>query len=717
MSKTFSLQDLESAAPRVLARLQGMAKLPAHGTVAGQAVASLFLEELGHDARGPVNDIDVFVNTNMPRSMRGLKEFPVGHQYQNSTKIQSTTTHHKDVTSVWDQYIHVKFIALRATLSILRTYQVGLINYTLIQSPGMSTGGIGHDADVSRAVVGGFDLNVVGVGINLTSGQVVASAGFLEFLNTSKLRVETCNTPAHTMVRLAKKFHGGDITGATCDFATERALLEVALACQAHGSGGGNGEYLSTVTRFGGGKYKALYDRFADVLPPIQEKKENLRDGTQYTFFEFCPQVLTDERDVELAQIASRKGVAALPSCVRQAIFVAEFPRIYDLFHPHRSDMDHIETAKRRAEFAAMDPSASEGSNLRCLQRALGKPVVNLQVPDMDEDDSAVFFYNQACAENAKRAQAAVDAWQSLRLIERQTLYNLSERADTALALYEDRRATWKLLLESHGEEVFDVVCRYREDDDAKEKAKLVSELLGGLAQMGPLGTKIVNKVLPCREDNDDISSTFKNIVELFPETEKSGVAARLMKWVVPGWPELSEETAGTRRRAVAYWVGAKQPVPGRFWEVLPADELPKCIEAICTVHRYRANSNQDLRDDFHDILGQCAHRLTPEQIGADGGRVLRAILCVGGIEALDIALGAAAAHPLIEQTLQNIIVGCRAKGRKNSFDVFGETEGDVDPWNDIKNPDIAIAGIERLCLQRSVGAINSAGRRAAPRL
>jgi hypothetical protein len=714
MSKIFTLKDLQQAAPKVIERLNAMALLPAHGTVAGQAVASLFFEELGHVAGGPVNDIDVFVNTNMPRKMRGLEELEANHVYQGSNKVQPTVQQLKDISVEVDDYQRIKFIALRSTLRIMRTYQVGLINYTLIQSPDMVKDEPGHDDNVSSAIVGGFDLNVVGVGINLNSGKVVASDGFLEFLNTARIRVETCNTPAHTMARLAKKFYGGEITGATCDFAAERAMLELALSCQEQGTLEGSGDYLSTVTRFGGGKYKALYDRFADVLPPIKAIPHVLTDGTTYTFFSICPKAPVDACDLALFQLASRKSNAALPYFVRQNIFVADFPQIYDLFHPERSNLSTNEVMRRRAEFESMDPKHTGGFNIRCLQRALGRQMVDLQVPGMDEDDSAMFFYNQACAENLKCAQAAIDAFQAIKPIECKVLLSINERGDTALALRNARADTWKALLESNSNCVLEEVCKYRDDGGRAEAASMILEMLEWMQEMGPIGTQIANKLLPLRKENNDTSSTFKSVVGIFPEGKQAEVALRLMNWVAPTWPDLAAESANVRRRALANWASVGQPVPVKFWERLPAEELPRCIEAVCSVFRYDVKTDKKSRDNFYEILGQCAHGLTPEQMAAEDGLVLRAALCVGGVEALARTLVTMPIHQKVQEALQNIILKIRTKNQ--SQQTF-ESMVELDQWYDITEPARTIAGIELLCMESGVASQTKLTPRAAPRL
>lgn len=225
---------------------------------------------MGHPCRGPVNDVDVFVNMLLPRDQRGLERGAPSFVY--APKVIRTSPHVNNAGSGQEEYSHIKFIALRASINILRTYQAGLVNYTLIDSPLIKNKNAGHSDEVSQSLVEGFDLNMMGVGINLETGALVASDAFIDFLNTRELRVATCNTPAHTLIRPAQKSSNGEVSGVSCDFETEKSLLEVALLSQQY-----DRPYfehtLSTVVNFGSGKYKALYDGVSHLLPPLVQKK------------------------------------------------------------------------------------------------------------------------------------------------------------------------------------------------------------------------------------------------------------------------------------------------------------------------------------------------------------------------------------------------------------------------------------------------------------
>ena len=183
---TITLNQLQAVAPLVLEELRSMATLPPAGTVAGQAVASLFWKALGLQMKGPVNDIDVFVNLHMPLELRGgPPESSLGKG--NHIERQQKTTTHWDVAADRKDYGMVAKIALRCNTEILSTYRRGLVNYTLIQSPSIPAGKITQSDHISKSLVDGFDLNLVSVGWSSKAVRSLRLFRFAEAPQPSRL--------------------------------------------------------------------------------------------------------------------------------------------------------------------------------------------------------------------------------------------------------------------------------------------------------------------------------------------------------------------------------------------------------------------------------------------------------------------------------------------------------------------------------------------------
>ena len=717
MAQQFTLADLEKAAPRVLSRLRAMAELPQYGTVAGQSVASLMWEELGHPSRGPVNDIDVFVNVNLPRPMRGLEALPPDSPYKPSRKVNSTSVSLREIGIENSHYDHVKFIALRMTTAILRTYQVGLVNYTLIHSAGVPSGSLGHGVDVSQDLIAGFDLNVVGVGINLESGEVVASPGFLEFLNTQKIRVETCNTPAHTLLRLANKYFGGQVLNATCDFPQERALLELALSCQQAPPKGHS--TFSTVLNFGGGKYKALYDRYQEVMPPIQADARDMGNGETYTLYSMHPPAPTLAADVELKD--SAHGDTALPHCVSQNIYIPDFPRIYELFHPERSLLDPQEIATRRAHFELLDKDASDGHNVRCLQAALGRPTIKLEVAGLDDDESVVFFFNQECAKDPARAAKAAQAMSELTPVEISVIMRQGYRADTALALYENRTATWKTLLRETGPRLITDVGQFDlSTPHHPQRIAQLQEILGWMQEMGEQGTEVARLVLPCHKEGGETSHHFKGLLHGYPQEQRLGVATQMMEWVLPSWPSLEDQPAAVRARALHLWIDAGLHVPQAFWRASSDEDLPLYTESACRALCNRVRHEERFHAIRDEVLYQVLPRLTDEQLALNKGRLIRAALITQGYDALQSTLSRHPSSVLLDEALSRVIENINPVSWGNSA-WWGPTENDYEEkqWTQTPNQ-LDLVAIESIRLARNtevVAAPVASAPRRSPRL
>lgn len=711
MSPQFTHDDLVKAAPRVLDRLRSMATLPDHGTVAGQSVASVFFEELNHPVRGPINDIDVFVNVSMPRPMRGLEDLPPGHQYPNVGRILPTTSRPGDISVENDTYRHIKFIAQRTEIDILRTYQVGLVNYTLIHSSLSAYGSHGHDARVSKGIVSGFDINAVGVGINLTTGEVVSSPGFLEFLNTSKLKVETCNTPAHTLIRLAKKFHGNELPGARCDYEVERALLEASIHCQQR-TESGEASPVHAVLRFGSGKFKALYERFSEHLPSLLAKGETLPDGRYYVFNRLVPPPLENEYDKWLAQGVA--GAGALPQCVAQTIYTSHFPQIYDLFHPERCTLDHDATQERRKALVSMDPRKSDGFNLTCLQKALGRPAVMLDVPGMDEDEAAAFFFNQECAKSTERARQAVEAMACVSEIELRVLIRLRQRADRALMMHMDRENTWKSLLLEKGADVASAVLECPDvDQDGLGNRIQILELLDWVDQMGEEGLRFYHGLLPVAHAEADASPhLFLNLVLDFPSEEREQVASRIMRKVVPSWPAMKDQPPGIAISAIISWAMASQSPDPACFKSLPSDVIERCLNAACERFQYKYGTQEIPTAQLDDLFEHLLPRLDSKSWQNNDGLLIRAMLSVGAAGQLEARLRQIE-DPALTHCLQRVAAAVH-KNTTSREPLPWEEDGKKQ-WHYIPRPEVALAALEGMILSRShqVQAPSPPGRRS----
>lgn len=606
LPRTFTIDDLQAATPRVLDRLRAMAELPQYGTVAGQAVASLFWEELGLPIRGPINDIDVFVNRALPRHMRGLPPLPAqpDPDGQFARKIP-TSNHRTRVSTEYASYEHVKFLAMRFTTRILRTYAVDLVNYTLIENMRTPPGQPGHADDVSAEIVEGFDLNLVSVGINLETGNAAASPAFLRFLSDYKVKVQTCNTPSHTMVRLASKCTQGDIQGVSCDFEQQMDMLATAISCQkAHGDGE---TPMFGAIEFFGPKYRKIYGRFSHLLPPI-EHVPTMDDARKIPGSENPPLTIdlyrlivpapTDPANKWLVESATKMG----PFSGSSLLYLSHFPDLYEIAHPQQCGVDPAQAAIRRT--ALDELTALDKNNGNCELDGFGKAAVALDleifqspVEGMDEKDQFAFFFGQRAAKNQAQADRAAAAFGGLTPAHRATLYALREGADTAIQFQVAPDQAWWDMIKAHGANLLNEWSHASSNAEpiaASDNIAIIRHFTDAIDRHGDAGTarlvSLLMDMYPSHHGEGLNESVFRRMSDLVGHKE----SLRFMRWlstkVIPSWPDLSHANPLHASAIVRGWIASDHPCPAQAIATARGQVAMELIHRIARMHPHSAS-------------------------------------------------------------------------------------------------------------------------------
>lgn len=727
-----TINDLQQVAPLVLQRLKQMGPLPPAGTVAGQAVASLFFEALGLALRGPINDIDAFVDISLPREDRGLAKLPEGTWGHTQQRTVATVANRDQVGVGTDNYEQIKFIALRASTVIRSTYQVGIMNYTLVANMLAERGQRGHSEAVSKSLVEGFDLNLVQVGINLESERVVASDGFLQFLADRKIRVATCNTPAHTLVRLAAKVFGGQIQGASCDYAIERNMLEVALAAQGNdrvnrGKQPGQDTPYIAPLQFGGNKYKRLHERFAQHLPPTVSKEMPGDNDASYLLYSLKAQAPDRAEDLELVEISLDR---VLHPTIASDLFVTRFPQVYDLFHPERCTLPDTERKARKEYLTTLIAQSRrtqakidveypvirllKPNDLMLAQQALGGSAVHLEpgtLTRMDEDDHVIFFHGQDCARTPEGVQMAINAWNEMPDIERHLVMRLEAQADATIGLAQHRATQLQTWLHAYGHTVLRHVHEFEgwHEENLGQRGPLMAELLSMLHGMGEKGQAILDSVLPINNTDQPSarSAFFGHIIAALPEQTRGQHAHTIMVRCNPGWPLMPHASGGAREMAMVQWWAAKQEVPQAFWDATPDDQIPILVERICNLLKRPMTELVTFNEPaLQPSLAMLAGRLTPEQMADHDGRLVRAMLGAGQLETL-IQVTEKVTSPLIDGALNQALSLLEQQVRDNikGYNPFLEPEVKAtypdDDWKFVDEPKPVRAALEAALMQR----------------
>jgi len=410
--------DLQQIAPRVLQRLQELVVFPPKGTVAGQAVASVFFEELGLDVRGPINDVDFFVSHKLDPSHRGVvhRYRPEDAPYINRKNKTSATG--QTFTEETDDYSQIKFMCARSNVLIHRSYTDGLRNFTLVRHG--ETTGDEHTVQASQDIVNGFDLNLVQVGINLDSGTVVVSDHFLEFLNTREIKATTCNTPTHTLIRLAKKFYSGEIVGAVCDFKAQADILCTYL--QLAETDQSLLEHPYEIVLDVGQKYKQLAQTYAAHLPAL------IPSPNHTGLFRFD---VSNRPSVECFTVLNHLIVQSAGSSESQMFvnyaFVANFPQLFEIA-AHRHSRTEQQWAHIQKSFDTERLTPVE--RLNHLHIAFhNNPLAYTQMK-MPERLAALFFFEQRAGKSAQSVARVVHQYNTLPFEQRLAVQHYKFKAD-----------------------------------------------------------------------------------------------------------------------------------------------------------------------------------------------------------------------------------------------------------------------------------------------
>lgn len=407
--------DLIAATPRVLLRLQNLVQLPSMGTVGGQAVASVLFEELGLDLRGPINDVDIFVPYSLPKEERGITSVSrTAYSVRNNPTAQTSRT---IVQNGAGGYTHVKFICSRSNVFILRTYQDGLRNFTLMRHAVHE--GDEHSVSVSQDIIDGFDLNAVQVGINIKHQTMVFSQDFLEFLNTKSLKVSTCNTPTHTLIRLAKKAFGGELKNVTCDYERERSLITTYLQLVDTHRTLLTAAMNSPLVEDVGQKYATIAAQFSQHLPPL------IASPSQKGLLRFnCSDVPNNPHFEQLSALFAKSHNPNF-SAVFTSTLVSNFPKVFAV----AENKKHNPTSWKALQ-QAVAGEISVAHTIHTVHALFHEQILLHSNFNMPENQSILFFYNTKCAKDPVKVQKIIAQYNQFNALERVLLRQKCINAD-----------------------------------------------------------------------------------------------------------------------------------------------------------------------------------------------------------------------------------------------------------------------------------------------
>ena len=173
--------------------------LPKSGFIAGQSITSALLHLHGTGNTGPINDIDIYEldKKKHPRSLAMSfypEQYRIGYHSRPENAPDRNMEHSNDYTGV--EFFSVK----KATLfNITDVKYNGLLN--LIKVTNFSS-----DFKVTPfQILESFDLNMVKVGLDISTKKLCWTSDFEFFIKTGQLEIVNAHSMFHTACRLEKK--------------------------------------------------------------------------------------------------------------------------------------------------------------------------------------------------------------------------------------------------------------------------------------------------------------------------------------------------------------------------------------------------------------------------------------------------------------------------------------------------------------------------------
>ncbi|MDD2898332.1 MAG: PcfJ domain-containing protein [Desulfuromonadaceae bacterium] len=214
-------------------------KLPVQGIIAGGAIANMIYAYVhgGSFNAAIINDIDIF----------DMK--PVQHYNDN-------TQHVVGIDHSFEGYPNNISFSKNAYYSVISNVRDGMINYIHTVTNKYST--------IQRInvlnLLKGFDLNCTQAGVDLKTGEIVATDDFYKFLETKQILVTNYCTPHHTICRLLKKV---DELKCYCDIKTES---QIAMAYADYHYYTLRNEHPQYISNSFGPKHLEMYNKFKSTL-------------------------------------------------------------------------------------------------------------------------------------------------------------------------------------------------------------------------------------------------------------------------------------------------------------------------------------------------------------------------------------------------------------------------------------------------------------------
>lgn len=183
--------------------------MPEEGTIAGQFIASLFYKHLALDLSQPLNDIDIFVSQECSNS--SFRTFISEQTFvtkQASLSEKTPEIENRRFYSVINS-VYVPNVKSNIPINIINVKNISDFKGSYLLEIYKKNKEFLYKKATQKVdpkdIISSFDLNCCAVAYSIEENKFYYTAGFIDFLQTKKLKIQSLHSPHATLIRMFNK--------------------------------------------------------------------------------------------------------------------------------------------------------------------------------------------------------------------------------------------------------------------------------------------------------------------------------------------------------------------------------------------------------------------------------------------------------------------------------------------------------------------------------
>lgn len=177
--------NIEKLAKEAIIEIKEKYEIPSEGFLSGGSIANIIWEKVSGN-KAVINDIDIYQLV----EIKDRKHFYKSKQHWQSNKLELIEYKFMD-----EEVYECSFYGIDKFYQIESVERNGILNFIKYSS----------NFEDLKIILESFDINCCQVGYDIKNDIVYYTDDFREFLETGKLKITSCSSPSHSILRLIKK--------------------------------------------------------------------------------------------------------------------------------------------------------------------------------------------------------------------------------------------------------------------------------------------------------------------------------------------------------------------------------------------------------------------------------------------------------------------------------------------------------------------------------